>query len=148
MREVFQCGLMLMLSMASVAGCGQPSIPALRPIAKISATVLAVPDLGVSAIDYVDVPDAELTSFAKLITPTELCRQNIKDSMNYRIAEVTVLHSDGTETVLIVRWTGANPAAISIDDRTFYYGGSDAFRDGATRIVRLLYEYNFKSSMP
>jgi hypothetical protein len=147
MREAFRCSLMLMLSMATVGGCNHPLIPTLRPIARISAKVLAVPDLGTSAIDHIDVPDAELTSFAKLITPTKPCVQNISTSTNYRIADVTVLHTDGTETVLIVRWTGANPAAISLDERTFYYGGSDAFPDGATRISRLLHEYKHQRSM-
>lgn len=139
MREAFRCSLMLMLSMATVSGCNHPSIPTLRPIARISAKVLPVPDLGISNIDPIEVPDAELTSFAKLLTPIKPCVQNINTSTNYRLADVTIQHTDGTETVLIVRWTGANPAAISFDDRTFYYGGSDAFPDGAIRIVRLLH---------
>jgi hypothetical protein len=140
--------LMVVVGLASVGGCNHPSIPTLRPIARVSAKVLPVPDLGTIAIDHIDVPDAELMSFAKLITPTKLCVQNIDTSTDYRIADVTVRHTDGTETVLIVRWTGANPAAISFDDRTFYYGGSDAFPDGATRILRLLHEYHFSTPNP
>lgn len=133
--------LMLMLAMVGVGGCTPAPIPTLRPIAKISAQLRAVPDLGIMPIDYVEVPEEHLPSFAKLITPTEPCLQNIKSSTNYQIADVTAHHTDGTETTLIVRWTGAGPAAISLDDRNFYYGGSDAFPDGATRIARLLQEY-------
>ena len=47
--------------------------------------------------------------------------------MHEHVADVTAHHPDGSTTTLIVRWTGHNPAAVSIDDRNFYYGGSDEF---------------------
>ena len=149
MRGTLQGSLMLMFSIAGVSGCKHDApIPTLRPIAKISAQVRDVPEFGLTPIDRVEVPDEHLSSFAKLITPTKPCLQNINSSTNYRVADVTIHHTDGTETTLIVRWTGANPAAISLDDRNFYYGGRDAFPDGATRIVRLLAEYKYESSFP
>jgi hypothetical protein len=138
--------LLLLIPILCLGGCSrEPAIPKLRPIAKISARVYAVPDLSFSAIDSVEVPEAQLSPFARLITPTKPCVQEIKREMHYHVADVFVQHTDGTTTTLHVRWTGHNPAAISLDDRHYYYGGTDDFPDGATRIVRLLNEYHYQS---
>lgn len=134
------------LLLLCLSGCGrQPATPILRPIAKMSARVYSVPELGFSAINSVEVPQAQLPVFAELITPIEPSLQTINHKMHYRVADVFVQHTDGTSTTLIVRWTGHNPAAISLDDRSYYYGGIDEFPDGATRIVRLLNEYHYQS---
>lgn len=148
MQEAFRDSVQVLFVMAIMSGCSNPSMPSLRPISSISAQVRAVPELGIVSIDQVDVPTEHIATFAHLVTPTKLCAEEIRSSANYHVADVTIRHSDGTETTLIVRWTGANPAAISLDDRTFYYGGSDAFPDGATRIVRLLNEYKYNSFGP
>jgi hypothetical protein len=65
--------------------------------------------------------------------------------MHPLVADVLVQHTDGASTKLFVRWTGHNPAAISLDDHNFYYGGTDEFPDGATKIIRLLNDYDFQS---
>jgi hypothetical protein len=137
---------LFLISLVCFGGCHRdPAIPKLRPIANISARVYAVPELGISAINSVEVPEAQLSAFARLITPTEPCVQTIRREMHYHVADVFVQHIDGTTTKLLVRWTGHNPAAISLDDRNYYYGGTDEFPDGATRIVRLLNEYHYQS---
>jgi hypothetical protein len=139
---------MLVISAVLLTGCyRQPPTPTLRPIAKITARVYAVPDLGFSAIDFVEVPQEHLPAFANLITPIEPCIQTIDPSMHYHVADVFIEHQDGSTTTLVVRWTGHNPAALSLDDRNYYYGGSDAFPDGATRIIRLLNEYHHRSQI-
>jgi hypothetical protein len=139
----------LLISVASLSGCHrQPASstpPTLRPIAKIAAKVYAVPELGFSAIDSVEVPQEHMAAFATLITPTESCVQAIDPSMHYHVADVFIQHRDGSSTTLVVRWTGHGPAAVSLDDCNYFYGGSDAFPDGATRIVRLLNEYHYRS---
>ncbi len=134
--------LLLLVSVAGVSGCSrQPPTPKLPPIAKISAKVHAVPELGFSAIDHVEVPQEHISEFATLITPTTPCVQTIDRTMRYHVADVVVQHEDGSTTKLVVRWTGHNPAAISLDDSHYFYGGSDDFPDGATRIIRLLNQY-------
>jgi hypothetical protein len=138
--------LILLIPVIGLCGCSrQPVPPALRPIAGISARVYAVPELGFSAIDSVEVPPDNLRAFAVLITPTAPCVQEIDPKMHYHVADVLVRHPDGSTTTLLVRWTGHGPAAVSIDGRQYYYGGSDPFPDGATRIVRLLNEYHYNS---
>ena len=137
----------LLISFVCLSGCNrQPATPILRPISKISARVYAVPELGLSAINSVDVPEAQVSIFARLITPTEPCVQAIRREMHFHVADVFVQHKDGSTTTLLVRWTGHNPAAISLDDRDYFYGGSDLFPDGATRILRLLHKYHKRPS--
>jgi hypothetical protein len=138
--------LMLLTSAVCLSGCYKHgTTPALRPITKISGKVYSVPELGISAIDSVEVPQEQVSAFAVLITPTKPCAQDIDPQMNYHVADVYVQHQDRRTTTLIVRWTGHNPAALSLDDCNYYYGGSDDFPDGARRIIRLLNEYHNRS---
>lgn len=138
--------LMLLISCLYLnGGCRHARIPVLHPISKITAVVHAVPGFSVVAINSVEVPQSQLSSFARLITPMEPCLQKIHPDEHHHVADVYVEHIDGTQTKLIVRWTGHGPAAVSLDGRYYYYGGSDEFPDGATSILRLLSEYNYKS---
>ena len=115
----------------------------LPPIARITARVHELAEFRLPAIESVSVPEDHLSSFAKLITPVGPCQLQIDTKMNYLVADVFVHHKDGTTSKLLVRWTGHNPAAISFDDNTYFSGGTDEFPDGATRILRLLREYDF-----
>ena len=65
--------------------------------------------------------------------------------MHYHIADVYIHPTDDTVTTLIIRWTGKNPAAVSLDDRVYYWGGMDEFPDGALNIYRLFSIYNEES---
>ena len=127
-------------------GCSaSKTIPTFTPISKISARVYSVPDLSVMPINNVDVPDDQISSFFTQIKPTKLCDSQIKKEMHYHIADVYIHHTDDTVTTLIIRWTGKNPAAVSLDDRVYYWGGMDEFPDGALNIYRLLSIYNEES---
>lgn len=139
--------LLFLISLGICIGCYKkpiPPVPVLRPISKISATLHDVPNLGVAGIPSIDIPSSELSNFANLVTPQSPCKQKI-DKMDYHIADIFVQHTDGTSTKLMVRWTGHNPAAISLNDEFFFYGGMDEFPDGGTRIIRLLNTYHFES---
>lgn len=139
--------LIFLISLLFLIGCYVkpiPPVPVLRPISKISATLHDVPKLGVAGIPSIEIPSSELSNFAHFITPMSPCKQKI-DKTDYHIADIFVQHTDGTSTKLMVRWTGHNPAAISLDGETFYYGGMDEFPDGGTRIIRLLNTYHFES---
>jgi len=140
--------LIFLISLLFLIGCYVkpiPPVPVLRPISKISATLHDVPKLGVAGIPSIEIPSSELSNFSNFITPQSQCKQTIKKNMHYHIADIFIQHTDGTSTKLFVRWTGHNPAAISLDDEFFFYGGMDEFPDGGTRIIRLLNSYHYES---
>jgi hypothetical protein len=134
----FYLGLVFVLS----GGCyASKTIPTFEPVSMISAKIYSVPELGITPVDIVEVPKDQIPSFLKLITPTKLYNNQIKKEMHYHVADVCLHHTDGKVTTLIVRWTGHNPAAISLDDRVYFWGGTDGFPDGAFRIIRFLFSY-------
>jgi len=127
-------------------GCSSSkTIPTFGPISKISARIYAVPELGITPVNNVEVPNEQKSLFLILITPTKLCDTQIKKELNYHVADVYIHHNDGTMTTLIIRWTGHNPAAVSLDDCVYFWGGMDGFPDGALNIYRLLSIYNEES---
>lgn len=137
MRPFF-LGMLLVLS----GGCSaSKTIPTFGPISKISARIYSVPELGITPVNNVEVPNEQKSLFLILITPTKLCDTQIKKELNYHVADVYIHHNDGTMTTLIIRWTGHNPAAVSLDDRVYFWGGMDGFPDGAFRIIRFLFSY-------
>lgn len=135
--------IVVLLVLVTQFGCPQRKperIPILPPIVSITARVPAMPQFRVPAIEAVSVPDEQVSSFAKLITPT--VPYQINTELDYLVAELFIQHVDSSESKLFVRWTGHNPAAVSLDDHTYYLGGIDEFPDGGTRILRLLHEYD------
>jgi hypothetical protein len=137
---------LLLILISCQYGCHRrEAVPVLAPIARITARLHAVPEFRIPGIEFVEVPENQLSTFANLITPSGPCMQEIKPRMHYLVADVVVEHTDGSKSNLMVRWTGHNPAAVSLDGSKYYYGGLDEFPDGATRIIQLLCEYDFNS---
>lgn len=141
--------LLLLLPILCQIGCYKESIPVLPPAIRITATLHSVPDLKIPGIQRVEVPESQLSNFANLISPRGLCLQEqeirLKPDTYYLVADVVLEHQDGSKSNVAVRWTGHNPAAVSLDGKKYYYGGTDAFPDGATRIMRLLREYDYQA---
>lgn len=118
----------------------------MKPIERIVATTFDVPDMNIQGFDEVEVPVDQVAIIAKLVTPTELCQQQIKPDIHYHVADLRIEHTDGSTAILHVHWTGHNPAAVSLDERTFYYGGVDEAPDSAMRLLQLLRSYKNDSA--
>ena len=90
------------------------------------------------------MPESERPKFANLISPKKpsVQEQGIKDKPDlYRhVADVVIEHQDKSKSQLSVRWTGNNPAAISLDGNKYFDGGGDAMT-----ILRQLQEYHFQA---
>lgn len=130
-----------------LAGCAiQPPTPKLAPIIKISAKVYPVPEMFLQATEWVQISEDYLEDLSHLITPNEPCQQviNSKTGCNH-VADVKAFHPDGSCTPLMVYWTGHNPAAISLDKRFYFYGGSQKAVDGASKVVELIYRSEHKA---
>lgn len=136
---------MLLLSLLCLAGCNKEIIPSLPPITRITATLHPLPDQKILGIDDVEVPESELRVFANLIIPSAPCLDQrgieLHPEMYCRIADVVVGHKDGSTSRLVIRDTGKNPPAVSLDGSKYYYSsGTNAFE-----IVRLLSRYDYES---
>ncbi len=130
-----------------ITGCWKEQpVPKLSPISKISAKVYSVPELQLSPIDCVDIPNDQIKLFSALVIPSRKCEQQIKKEMHYHVADIYIQHEGVAKTTLLVRWTGQNPAAITLDDKNYYYGGTDDYADTTVRILRLLDNYNYEAS--
>lgn len=132
----------ILIATTCMSGCRRSdSIPRIEPIVAIKVNVHEVPDLGIPKELTIQVPTAETANFAKLVLPTSRCTELIDPKRNYHVADAFLMHPSGEATQLFIRWTGANPAAVSLDDRTYYFGGDSKFPDGAMAIIRQLAEY-------
>lgn len=139
MKTIHLVQVVILSLFLGINGCSNSNplrVPTIRPVVKMKARIYAVPDYPVEPVDNVEVPDEYIPLLVNLITPIEPCQ--IDRNRNFHFADVTATHADGTNTTLEVRWTGNNPAAISLDGVNYYYGGTDEFPDGATRILRIL----------
>ena len=121
------------------------AVPILPPITGIRAHFLDVPEFHLSSSKLIVVPQDQLKVFARLVVPKKPCLQQMDSKQNYHVVDVLLEHNDGTTSTLKVHWTGHNPAAVSLDGMKYYYGETDEFPDGATRIMRLLAKYEFDS---
>jgi hypothetical protein len=139
--------LLVCVALMMVAGCvkREPAPPVLLPAKSITARLHSVPELGIQAIEHVEVPDEELSHFLRLVTPQQFVTVGVRPSTDYHVADVYLHHDDSKVTEITVRWMGHNPAAVTIDGSDYFFASTDDFPDGAIRIARLLAEFNFRS---
>lgn len=133
------------LFVSSISCAFHKPIPKFDKIIKINATLFAVPELSIESIECIEIPFNKIEEFSKLITPNEHCNDTILHSFHFLVAKITLYFKNNTTADIYVRWTGHNPAALSLDDKKFYNGSIDVFPDGALGIVRVLKQYNFES---
>jgi hypothetical protein len=72
------------------------------------------------------------------IKPAAQYTDTISDAIYPIICDVVISHDKGKETVIYVREAGKNPAIISSDDVSYYYGSSLPTSDGAMGLVNLV----------
>ncbi|GAA5509575.1 hypothetical protein [Novipirellula caenicola] len=115
-------------------------VPKMKPVQRVVGTLLDVPELGIRPGTSIEVPDSEVSKILSLAWPEEHCDSELGDRST-PIARLEIFHEDGSQTDISIRWTGSNPAAVTMDNRAYFFGGFDGFPDGATRIARLLRDY-------
>ncbi len=138
-----------LLLFGALVGCAKPSPPVIKPVIGITARLHKSTELNdLDSDTLIKVPQSDVPAFLKLVTPTPTSFDVYSDDMHYSVADVYLEHKDGTTTKVNVRWTGHNPAAVSTDDRNYFYGGTDVFPDGAIGIVRSLIRFSFEEKQP
>jgi hypothetical protein len=137
---VFVCvGLML-------AGCQQPAVPTLPATTRITAQVHSVRDMGIESIDHVEVPQEYVPQILKIVTPVTFLKVGIRPSLNYHVADVYLHHQDSKVTKLEVRFTGHNPAAVTVDGSNYFSASTDGPIDGARALANLLTVLHLQAS--
>lgn len=119
--------------------------PTLRPA--VAMTVTLHPSVGIEGIDCVpvEIPPEAMDLAFRLLTPDSQFRGGVHDFGNPIVAEAVVKHSDGTQTSVVVRDFGHNPAVVSLDGRTYFTARDDPdVLAGAHQLVRLARESAFK----
>ncbi len=74
----------------------QVAIPVMKPIERSVAITFDVPDMDLTGIEAVEVPGDQVAINAKLVTPTEHCKQQIKPDIHYHVADLRIEHTDGS----------------------------------------------------
>jgi len=124
---------------------GTPATPELRPPTAIKVTLY--PWEGVGGIDGVpvDIPAEKLDLVYRLLKPEKYFEGGVHELITRIVAEAVVTHADGTQTTVLVRDHGHNPAVVTVDGRNYFYARNDPdIHAGATELIRLVSEVAHK----
>ena len=118
-----------------------PATPELRPPTAITITLY--PREGVGGIDGVpvDIPPEKLDLAFRLLTPEKYFEGGVHEFITRIVAAAVITHADGTQTSVLVRDHGKNPAVVSVDGRNYFYARNDPdVHTGAIQLIRLVNE--------
>ena len=125
-----------------------PPTPVLRPATAINVTLY--PWEGVGGIDGVpvDIPPDKLDRAYRLLTPERYFEGGVHEFITRAVAEAVVTHADGTQTFVLVRDHGHNPAVVTVDGRRYFFARNDPdVHAGAHELVRLVNEVRHRKSV-
>jgi hypothetical protein len=118
-----------------------PATPELQPPTAIKVTLY--PWEGIGGIDGVpvDVPPENLELAFRLLTPEKYFEGGIHEFITRIVAEAVITHANGTQTSVLVRDHGHNPAVVTVDGRNYFYARNDPdVHAGAVQLIRLVNE--------
>jgi hypothetical protein len=128
------------------AGCPkQTALPTLPATIRVTAQLYSVPDMGIEGIDRVEVPQDHVPQILKIVTPVTFIKGGVVPELNYHVADVYLHHEDFNVTKIKVRFTGHNPAAVTVDGVNYFYASVDGPADGARGLARLLARFHFEA---
>jgi hypothetical protein len=122
-----------------------PATPELPPATAIKVTLY--PWEGVQGIDGVpvEIPPEKLDLAFRLLTPEKYFESGVHEFVTRIVAEAVITHADGTQTFVLVRDHGHNPAVVTVDGRNYFYARNDPdVRAGAYQFLCLVNEVAHK----
>lgn len=122
-----------------------PATPELRPPTAIKVTLY--PWEGVGGIDGapVDIPPEKLDLAFRLLTPEKYFEGGVHEFITRIVAEAVITHADGTQTHVLVRDHGHNPAVVTVDGRHYFYARNDPdVLAGAHQLIGLVNEVAYQ----
>jgi hypothetical protein len=116
-----------------------PPTPQLAPPKAITVTLYPVDGVSTERRGPTEIPAGDFGQVMRLVTPGKFYEGGVNDKVIPLIAEVVITHEGQPDTRLLVRWTGKNPAAISVDGHNYFYGVSHPdIHDGAMQLFALV----------
>jgi len=147
-RIVFACAGLMILACAGlmIAGClWQPAVPTFPATIRITAQLHSIREMRIESIDYIEVPLEHIPQVLKIVTPVTFIEDGIRPELNYHGADVYLHHQDSSVTKIEVRFTGHNPAAVTVDGSNYFYASVDGPVDGASALAVLLADLHFET---
>ena len=121
--------------------CEKKAIPQSCPPTAIKVTLYPWDGVGGIDCDPVDIPPDILDFALRLLTPEKYFEGGVHEFITRIVAEAVITHSDGTQTFMLVRDHGKNPAVVSVDGRNYFYARNDPdVHAGAMELIRLVRE--------
>ncbi|MGE3806866.1 MAG: hypothetical protein AB7K24_19540 [Gemmataceae bacterium] len=102
-----------------------PAAPELRPAKAIKVTLYPWEFMGGVDGKPVEIPPEKLDQVYRRLTPDTYYEGGVCDFITPIVAKAVITHDDGTETSVLVRDGGHNPAVVSLDGRNYFYARSD-----------------------
>ncbi len=137
----FVLGAALMYALIFLHFTSPPFTPKLKPATKIRITPLPWEGMTVNDCQPIDIPPEKLDLAYRLLIPGKYYGSTVSDHVTRVMAEAEVTHADGTKTLVIVRDGGVNPAMVSLDGHTYFYGRNDPdIKAGGWQLFGLLNE--------
>ena len=116
-----------------------PTTPELRPPTAIKVTLYSWEGIGEIDGKPVDIPPDKLDFAFRRLTPEKYFSGGVHEFITRIVAEAVITHADGTQTFVLVRDHGHNPAVVSVDGRHYFYARNDPdVYAGAIELIRLV----------
>jgi hypothetical protein len=129
------------LVLVSVVSQQPPATPRFPPPKAMTVILYPAPEWNRTSSPPANIPAEKLDYAWRLVTPDTYYRGGVNDWITPLMGEVILTHEDGSSTRLLVRWSGHNPALISVDGRHYFYGRADKdIHDGGVQLIRLARE--------
>lgn len=131
--------LSLLIIILCIDGCGpRHSVQTFAQPASMRVTLLPVPDLALEKSEVIQVERESIPTVFKLLTPAKPIKGGVNKSVSPLLAKCDIHACDGSSYTVYVRWMGHNPLAVSLDDSTYYWGGTTVRIDGGIALLQVL----------
>jgi hypothetical protein len=137
----FLLGGAVMCAVFALSTLMPPPTPKLRAPTAITVTLYPGQGVGGTDCEPVDIPPEKLDFAFRLLTPDQYFRGGVHDFITRIVAEAVFTHKDGTQTFVMVRDHGHNPAVVSVDGTNYFYARNDPdVHAGGVQLIRLVTE--------
>lgn len=143
------CGAALLLLLTVLTSRFTPPTPHLKQPKTITVFLHPWSEYRAATNIPVIIPAKNQESVFRRLVP-ETYYGDINEHITPIVAHATITHSDETQTHVLVREGGKNPAVVSVDGKNYFYARneSDVFA-GATELISLVSEiYHQRQTEP